>query len=332
MIMSQELIGNKFNSETSLLVTGGAGFIGSDFVKMIDESSLFKRIYVVDKLTYASDLRRLDGVTGNVELIQSCISNVTKYRNALSDCDFVVNFAAESHVDRSISSGVEFIESNIVGTYKLLEACRSLPNISLLHVSTDEVYGSLSYGEANENSPIRPSSIYSASKAASDLLALANFQTHSQRVCVTRCSNNYGPYQNSEKFIPRSINQLLKGENILLYGNGQNLREWIYVTDHNQALLSILARFEAGEVFNIGSRLRISNFDLAMMILNELGLPQDRIDFIEDRKGHDFRYALDSRKLLDSLGWKCSTTFDVGIAKTVDWYRNWYQVNKEVYV
>lgn len=331
MITTQELIGKEFNSDTSLLVTGGAGFIGSDFVKMVYNLSLFKKIYVVDKLTYASDLRRLEGVTDKVELIHASIEDVAKYRSVLTECEFVVNFAAESHVDRSISDGRDFIESNILGSYNLLEVCREFPKVSLLHVSTDEVYGSFPEGEADEISPIKPSSTYSASKAASDQLALANFMTHSQKVCIARCSNNYGPFQHSEKFIPRSINQLLLGRKILLYGSGLNQREWIFVSDHNSALLSLLSRFKAGDVFNIGSGFRITNLDLAKIILSELDLPEDRIDFIEDRKGHDFRYALNSKKIRSFVGWKCETSFERGIASTVNWYRNWFLEHNEVY-
>ena len=322
---------NKKLSESNILVTGGAGFIGANFVKMICLQKHCKKVYVIDSLSYAADLRRLDEVMSEIEFIKADLNEFGLYSNLLPNIDFVINFAAHTHVDRSIDNGFEFIQSNILGSYVLFEACRGHSKIKLIHISTDEVYGSLPKGEASEGATLNPSSIYSASKTSSDLLAFANYITHKQPVVITRCTNNFGPYQNSEKFIPTIINNLLLDKKVPIYGTGLNSREWIHVSDHNSAILSIMNHYQSGNVFNIGSRERISNYDLALKITKMLQKSTDLLEFVEDRKGHDFRYALDSSRIEFLIGWAPKISFDEGLKETVQWYKNWYDINKEVY-
>jgi dTDP-glucose 4,6-dehydratase len=322
---------NQKLSESNILVTGGAGFIGANFVKMVSLQKQCKKVYVIDSLSYAADLRRLDDVMSQIEFIKADFNDLTLYAKLLPDIDFVVNFAAQTHVDRSIDNGFEFIQSNIMGSYTLFEGCRSHSKIKLIHISTDEVYGSLPTGEASEDANLNPSSIYSASKTSSDLLAFANHITHKQPIVITRCTNNFGPYQNSEKFIPTIINNLLLDKKVPIYGSGLNSREWIHVSDHNSAILSIMNNYQSGNVFNIGSRERISNYDLAVRITKILHKSTDLLEFVEDRKGHDFRYALDSSRIESLIGWVPKISFDIGLNETVSWYENWYDTNGEVY-
>ena len=322
---------NQKLSESNILVTGGAGFIGANFVKMMSLNKHCKKVYVIDSLSYAADLRRLNDVMSEIEFIKADLNELHLYSKLLPDIDFVVNFAAQTHVDRSIEDGFEFIQSNIMGSYTLFEGCRKHSKIKLIHISTDEVYGSLPTGEASEGASLKPSSIYSASKTSSDLLAIANHITHKQPVVITRCTNNFGPYQNSEKFIPTIINNLLLDKKVPIYGSGLNSREWIHVSDHNSAILSIMSNYISGSVFNIGSRERISNYDLAVKITKILNKSSDLLEFVEDRKGHDFRYALDSSRIESLIGWAPKISFDVGLKETVGWYKNWYDTNKEVY-
>lgn len=320
-----------FPENTSVLVTGGAGFIGSDFVRTIDSYSSVRQIYVLDSFTYAADVRRLEGVSNKVEIINANLLDVSKYKNVLGECQFVIHMAAESHVDRSISSGHVFVESNILGSYELFEQCRIHPQLSLVHVSTDEVYGSRTIGESIETDVLKPTSAYSASKAASDLLALANFATHRQKIAITRCTNNFGPFQNSEKFLPTVINNALQGKPIPIYGNGLNQREWIHVSDHNQAVLRVLANFTAGEIFNIGSGVRLTNLEIAKQVLSVLDVNYTNLQFVEDRKGHDFRYALNSSKIRKQIDWDSQLDFFTGLRSTIEWYRNWFIENGECY-
>jgi dTDP-glucose 4,6-dehydratase len=324
---------NKYNipNNTSILVTGGAGFIGSDLVRKLDQDPTYKKIFIVDSFTYAADIRRLEGVSDRVEVIHTDVSDIDNYRTALSECQFVVHMAAESHVDRSILNGDNFVSSNVLGTFAVLEECRKFPQISFLHVSTDEVYGSKREGESLETDNLDPSSVYSASKAASDLLVLANYKTHQQRVAVTRCTNNFGPYQNGEKFLPTVINSALLGKSIPIYGNGLNQREWIHVSDHNEAILSLLGKFSSGEVFNIGSGQRIDNLQLAKDVLKILGQSVELISFVEDRKGHDFRYALNSSKIKKFNDWQPHFDYLASLETTVAWYKSWYETFGEVY-
>jgi dTDP-glucose 4,6-dehydratase len=313
------------------LVTGGAGFIGSDLIRKLDQIDSFKRIYVVDSFTYAADIRRLENVSSKVVIIQTDVSEIRNYGSALSECQYVVHMAAESHVDRSIANGSTFVSTNVLGSYVVLEECRKHPKISLVHVSTDEVYGSKSEGESLETDNIEPSSAYSASKASSDLLVLANFKTHNQRILVTRCTNNLGPYQNGEKFLPTVINNALLGKAIPIYGNGLNQREWIHVSDHNEAILALIQDFKSGEVFNIGSGERINNLRLASDVLKILGISDELITFVEDRKGHDFRYALDSSKIRQLTGWTAQHSYLQALERTVAWYKKWFATHGEIY-
>ena len=318
-------------NNSTILVTGGAGFIGSDLVRTLDENSSFKRIFVLDSFTYAADERRLESVSDKVEVIHGNVNEISKYESVLNECQYVVHMAAESHVDRSISEGSTFISSNIQGSYAVLEACRHIPEISLIHVSTDEVYGSIKDGESLESDGLLPSSAYSASKASSDLLAIANHITHGQKVLITRCTNNFGPYQNSEKFLPTVINSVLTGKPIPIYGNGLNQREWIHVSDHNSAILAAIENFKAGEILNIGSGVRVSNIQLANDVLTILGGSKDLISFVEDRKGHDFRYALNSSKIRNLTQWRPRMEYQEALVETVTWYKTWFTKMGEVY-
>jgi len=316
---------------SKILVSGGAGFIGSNFVRTHDANKTFKKIYVLDSFSYAADMERLKGLSSAVEIIKASLSETKKYVSVLKDCNYVVNMAAESHVDRSITNGFPFIDSNIVGSFELFEACRHLQNISLIHVSTDEVYGSTKQGEFIESDALSPTSIYSSSKAASDLLAMANFRTHQQRLVITRCTNNFGPYQNSEKFIPTVINNCSLEKPIPIYGDGSNQREWIHVSDHNSALLAILKNFKPGNIYNIGSGVSISNLDLAHQIIRLIGASENLIKFVEDRKGHDFRYALNCSKIRETLGWQPEQNYDESLSQTIKWYQDWFNARGMVY-
>jgi dTDP-glucose 4,6-dehydratase len=313
------------------MVTGGAGFIGSDLIRKLDQIQSFKRVYVVDSFTYAADIRRLKNVSSKVEIIQTDVSEIRNYGLALSECQYVVHMAAESHVDRSIANGSTFVSTNVLGSYAVLEECRKNPKILLVHVSTDEVYGSKNEGESLETDNIEPSSAYSASKAASDLLVLANFKTHHQQILVTRCTNNFGPYQNGEKFLPTVINNALLGKAVPIYGNGLNQREWIHVSDHNEAILALIQDFKSGEVFNIGSGERVNNLRLASDVLRILGISDELITFVEDRKGHDFRYSLDSSKIRQLTGWKPQHNYLQSLEITVAWYKDWFTMHGEIY-
>jgi dTDP-glucose 4,6-dehydratase len=318
-------------NKSTILITGGAGFIGSDLARTLDENSNYKRIFILDSFTYAADARRLESVSDKVEIIKGDVNKITKYETMLKECQYVVHMAAESHVDRSISEGSTFISSNIQGSYAVFEACRSIPTISLIHVSTDEVYGSIENGESRESDALAPSSAYSASKASSDLLAIANHVTHGQKVLITRCTNNFGPYQNSEKFLPKVINSILTEKPIPIYGNGLNQREWIHVSDHNAAILAAIENFKAGEILNIGSGMRVSNIQLARDVLTILGGNRDLISFVDDRKGHDFRYALNSSKIRNLTHWKPRMEYKNALVETVNWYKNWFIRTGEVY-
>ena len=306
----------------SILITGGAGFIGSEFVRQIFTQGYYSKIYVLDKLTYASDLRRIENELKDksVELLEFDVNQTNKYISVLPECAEIVHFAAESHVDRSIAEGFPFLNTNIVGTYNLLEAVRMHSTARTLLVSTDEVYGSIEKLEASEDFNLDPSSIYSASKASADIIGIANFKTHNQDLVISRCCNNYGPFQNSEKFIPLAIENLLSGKNVPVYGNGLNIREWVHISDHVSALLLIMNLGKPGSIYNIGTSDRFSNLELLRLILGELQLDESRVDFVKDRLGHDKRYALNSSKILRELGWKPKIDFKSGIAETVRWH------------
>jgi dTDP-glucose 4,6-dehydratase len=308
---------------TSVLITGGAGFIGSEAVRFLARSDRFRKIYVVDKLTYAGDLRRIEQELLNpaIEFIESDVNNVGNYRKVLKECTAVIHFAAESHVDRSISDGSPFISSNIAGTYSLLTATQEFPSVRTLLVSTDEVYGSIAVGEANEGFPINPSSVYSASKASADLLALAQVSTFRQDLVITRCCNNYGPWQDVEKVIPTFISNILAGRGIPVYGSGENVREWIHVRDHVAGILLALEKGASGETYNIGTGLRVNNLELAEKLISFSPSSASEIKHVDDRLGHDFRYAINSEKIRVDLGWSPEVSFESGLKETFDWYK-----------
>jgi dTDP-glucose 4,6-dehydratase len=314
--------------KNSIVITGGAGFIGSEFVRQAVERQQYSKIFVLDKLTYASDLNRIkkELETNNVELIEADVTDSHKYSKVLKECFRIVHFAAESHVDKSISNGNPFIHSNIVGTFTILESARLNSVNRVLLVSTDEVYGSIESGEFLEKDILNPSSTYSASKSASDLLALAQHKTFKQDIIVARCVNNYGAWQHKEKFIPNAVDRALKGEQILLYGNGLNVREWIHVSDHVCALNLILEHGNSGEIFNIGSGERLTNFDIALEILRILGKNSDQIKFIDDRPGHDFRYAVNSKKVRNTFNWSPKVNFKQGLKELI----NFSKVNQDL--
>jgi dTDP-glucose 4,6-dehydratase len=308
-----------------LLVTGGAGFIGSCFIRMAIQDQWSSRTIVFDKLTYAGNLDNLAPVAGHKEFrfVQADICDMDQVEETLSDehPDAIVHFAAESHVDRSIHSPAPAIQTNFNGTFTLLEAARKFKIPRFLHVSTDEVYGSIGASlEADENFPLRASSPYSASKAASDLLALSYFSTYRLNVTVTRASNNYGPYQFPEKLIPLMISNALEDKPLPVYGDGQQVRDWLYVEDHCRALLAALRSGRAGEIYNIGGNCSLPNLEVVQRILQATGKPTSLIRPVTDRPGHDRRYALKNEKLSVETGWQPRMGFNEGLAKTVAWY------------
>ncbi|WP_245577971.1 dTDP-glucose 4,6-dehydratase [Alicyclobacillus herbarius] len=304
-----------------ILVTGGAGFIGSHFCRHMLASDARVEIVNLDALTYAGSLENLKGLDDRHQFVHGDICDHRVVYRAMAGVDAVVHFAAESHVDRSIAASGQFVRTNVEGTRVLLECARQLRVEKFVQVSTDEVYGSLGDdGQFTEQSPLMPNSPYSASKAAADLLARAYFKTYGVPVCITRCSNNYGPYQHPEKLIPRLIIHALTGRTLPIYGNGLNVRDWIHVRDHCRALERVLYRGVPGEVYNVGANNEQTNLSIAEHILSLLGLDESRIEFVSDRPGHDFRYALDASKLRQQLGWRPSYDFRQGLADTVRWY------------
>lgn len=310
-----------------LLVTGGAGFIGSNYIRYALSAHPDYHVINLDNLTYAGNLENLKDV--------EALPNYTFVRGDICDrkvleglkFDAILNFAAESHVDRSILDASPFLQTNIIGTHNLLETARQRDCV-FLHVSTDEVYGSTEDGSFNEGSPLRPNSPYAASKASSDLLVRAYVETYKVRAVITRCSNNYGPYQFPEKLIPLVIINALNRKPVPVYGDGRNVRDWIYVTDHCKAVDAVLHKGKAGEVYNIGSRNERPNVEVIKLLLRKIAgrLGQDEgklidlITFVRDRAGHDRRYAIDPSRIESRLGWKPEMSFDEGISKTIDWY------------
>lgn len=319
----------------TLLVTGGAGFIGSNFIfYMLKKYDC--RIVCADCLTYAGNFSTLKSVAENPNFrfakINICDRESTEKLFAEENFDFVINFAAESHVDRSIENPQVFLETNIIGTGILMDACRKFGNIPFHQVSTDEVYGDLPLNRPDmfftENTPIHTSSPYSSSKASADLLALAYFRTYGLPVTVSRCSNNYGPYQFPEKLIPLMIINALKDRPLPVYGQGINVRDWLYVEDHCKAIDLIMQKGKKGQVYNVGGHNEMKNIDIVKLILKELNKPESLITFVTDRKGHDLRYAIDPEKIHSEMGWLPETEFSRGIKKTVKWYldnKDWWE-------
>src|SRR5574344_1082886 len=308
---------------TTILVTGGAGFIGSCFVRhMLKKHSDYK-IINLDALTYAGNIENLNDIKDNpnYSFIHGNICDRKLVRELIDRCDCVVNFAAESHVDNSIKHPEIFVETNVQGTLNLLQSCKELGIERYLQVSTDEVYGTLGKtGFFTETTPMAPNSPYSASKASADMLTRAFYETYKLPVLTTRCSNNYGPYQYPEKLIPFFIMQLLKGEKVPVYGDGMNVRDWLYVYDHCNAIDTVLHSGKVGEVYNIGGHNEKTNMEITHLILDAMGKGEDSIEYVADRLGHDKRYAISNDKITSELGWEPSITFEEGIKLTIDWY------------
>ncbi|KAF0152680.1 MAG: dTDP-glucose 4 6-dehydratase [Ignavibacteria bacterium] len=317
----------------NILVTGGAGFIGSNFINHIlsERDDVF--IFNLDKLTYAGNLENLKPVEGkkNYQFIRGDITNneLVDYIFKKYSIKYVINFAAESHVDRSILGSEIFYRTNVIGTNVLLEASRRYNIEKFLQVSTDEVYGSLgSTGLFTETTPITTNSPYSSSKAAADLMVQAFHHTYGLPTVITRCSNNYGPLQFPEKLIPLMIINTLNGKRLPIYGDGLNVRDWIYVIDHNKAVELVFEKGRAGEVYNIGASREMKNIEIVKLILNKLGKTEDMIEYVKDRPGHDRRYAIDSTKIQTELGWKPTFEFEQAMDNTIEWYlanKDWWQ-------
>lgn len=312
----------------TILVTGGAGFIGTNFIFYWQKAHPEDRIVCLDKLTYAGNLKNLEGVKqkDNFRFVKGDICDRDNVFALFEEehPDYVVNFAAESHVDRSIEEPELFLRTNVLGTQVLLDACREYGVKRFHQISTDEVYGDLPLDKLEllftEVSPIRPSSPYSATKAAADLLVQAYYRTYELPVTISRCSNNYGPYQHEEKLIPLMITNACQNKNLPVYGEGRNVRDWIYVEDHCRAVDLILQNGKEGEVYNVGGSNEWRNIEIVKLICKELGKPEELIAHVTDRKGHDLRYAIDATKLRTELGWKPEMTFEKGLKETITWY------------
>jgi dTDP-glucose 4,6-dehydratase len=314
-----------------ILVTGGAGFIGSHYVRTLltggYQGHTDAVVTILDKLTYAGNLANLDPVADRFSFVHGDIGDAALLAGVLPGHDAVVNFAAETHVDRSIAGAAEFVTTNVAGVQVLLDACRLAGVPRVVQVSTDEVYGSIAAGSWTETSPLQPSSPYSAAKAGGDLLALAYARTYGMHVSVTRCCNNYGPYQYPEKVIPLFVTNLLDGKPIPLYGDGRNVRDWLHVDDHCRGVQLVLTRGEPGRVYHIGGDTELANRDLAAAILDACGAPPDMVVPVADRPGHDLRYSLDD-SLLRSMGYAPRIPFAEGLKATVEWYaanRSWWE-------
>ena len=308
-----------------LLVTGGAGFIGSCFVRHILNKYPDYKVINLDALTYCGNLANLKDVENNpnYRFVHGNICDRKLVRELISEVDCVVNFAAESHVDNSIKHPEIFIETNVQGTLNLLQASKEIGIERYLQVSTDEVYGTLGKtGYFYETTPLAPNSPYSASKASADMLVRAYFETYKLPVLTTRCSNNYGPYQYPEKLIPFFISKLLRGEKVPVYGDGLNVRDWLYVYDHCAAIDTVLHKGRLGEVYNIGGHNEKTNLEITYLILEAMGKDESSIEYVQDRLGHDRRYAISNDKITSELGWKPSVTFEQGIKMTIEWYLN----------
>ncbi|MGZ4555485.1 MAG: dTDP-glucose 4,6-dehydratase [Mycobacteriaceae bacterium] len=317
-----------------LLVTGGAGFIGSNFVQQTVRERPDHQVTVLDALTYAGNRSSLDPVADAIEFVHGSIADAELVDRLVGECDVVVNFAAESHNDNSLAEPEPFLQTNLVGTYRLLEAVRH-HSVRMHHVSTDEVFGDLELDDPKkftEDTPYRPSSPYSSTKAGADLLVRAWVRSFGLAATISNCSNNYGPYQHVEKFIPRQVTNVLSGVKPKVYGTGANVRDWIHVDDHNRALHAVLDRGRLGETYLIGADGEVDNLTVVRTILRVLGKPEDWFDFVSDRPGHDLRYAIDAGKLRTELGWTPEfADLESGLASTVQWYadhREWWEPAK----
>ena len=306
-----------------IFVTGAAGFIGSNFVHYL-KSNTYENIVILDKLTYAASTDNLNPHTFPIEIVdiadkKKLVRVFQKYRP-----QFIFHFAAESHVDNSIEDATPFVETNVTGTLNLLELSVMYNVEKFHHISTDEVYGSLGYDDPlfTEETPYNPQNPYSASKAASDHFVTAFGNTYGLPILITNCSNNYGPRQNKEKLIPKTINNILQGKKIPVYAQGQNIRDWIYVEDHCRAILEVWYGGGVGQKYNIGGECEVANIDLVKTIIRLMGASEDLIEFVDDRPGHDLRYAIDNAKIKNTVGFKPQHTLEEGLLKTINWYKN----------
>jgi dTDP-glucose 4,6-dehydratase len=321
-----------------MLVTGGAGFIGSHYVRTVLEDcwglDAPESVVVLDKLTYAGTTTNLTEVLDDPRLrfVEGDILDRALVDDLMAEADVVVHFAAESHVDRSIMGAADFVMTNVVGTQTLLDSALQHGITKFVHVSTDEVYGSIDEGSWDEEQPLEPNSPYSASKASSDLIARSYWRTHKLPVCVTRCSNNYGPHQFPEKVIPLFITNLLDGGTVPLYGEGANVRDWLHVDDHCRGIHLVLGGGRPGEVYNIGGGTEMPNKELTARLLAACSADWDSVEYVEDRKGHDLRYSVDISKIARELGYEPAVAFESGLADTVQWYaenRSWWEPLKD---
>ncbi len=320
-----------------ILVTGGAGFIGSNFVRMALTDRLavkdIEKLTVLDALTYAGDEENLSPVANDSRyvFVKGDIRDEKLVDNLMKTHEVVVHFAAESHVDRSIEGGSEFVSTNVMGTQVLLDAARRNNVRRFVHISTDEVYGSIEEGAWPEDHQLLPNSPYSASKAGSDLLVRAYHRTHKLDTIITRCSNNYGHYQFPEKVIPLFVTNILEGKKVPLYGQGLNVRDWLHVDDHCRGIALALTKGRAGEIYNIGGGTELTNLELTYKILEVMGVGEEVIERVEDRKGHDLRYSVDISKISSELGYRPEVNFDEGLKATANWYKenqNWWKKHK----
>nr|AHW57787.1 PgaH1 [Streptomyces sp. PGA64] len=318
-----------------VLVTGGAGFIGSHYTRTILDGGApgweDADVTVLDRLTYAGNRDNLPASHPRLTFVEGDICDAGLLREILPGHDAVVHFAAESHVDRSLHSAAEFVRTNVGGTQSVLDGCLATGVERVVHVSTDEVYGSIAEGAWTEEWPLLPNSPYAASKASSDLIARSYWRTHGLNVSITRCSNNYGPYQHPEKLIPLFVTNLLEGKQVPLYGDGRNIREWLHVDDHCRAIQLVLTRGRAGEIYNVGGGNEQTNLQITDRLLDLLNADPSMVRRVRDRKGHDLRYALDETKIREELGYAPAISFEDGLADTVAWYRdnpNWWKAVK----
>ena len=321
-----------------VLVTGGAGFIGSHYVRQLVGGAYpafaDAEVVVLDKLTYAGNEANLAPVADSPRLrfVQGDICDAELVGELMTGTDVVVHFAAQSHVDRSITGAAEFVVTNVLGTQTLLQAALNANIGKFVHISTDEVYGSIDSGSWTEEQPLEPNSPYSAAKAGSDLIARSYFRTHGLPVCVTRCSNNYGEYQFPEKVVPLFVTNLMDGKKVPLYGDGLNIRDWLHVDDHCRGIQLVVEGGRAGEVYNIGGGTELTNYDLTGKLLEAMGADWDMVERVTDRKGHDRRYSVDISKISAELGYKPQVPFEEGLARTVAWYKEnrvWWESLKE---
>jgi len=320
---------------TKMLITGGLGFIGSNFVRLTLKERPEYEITVIDNMTYAGNPKTLDDIKDSITFIKADITDLGVIEKLVQDNDIIIHFAAESHNDNSLEDAWPFINTNIIGTFRILEAVKKYDK-RLHHISTDEVYGDLELDDPNkfsEKTPYNPSSPYSSTKASSDLLVRAWVRSFGIKATISNCSNNYGPYQHVEKFIPRQITNILNNEKPKLYGSGENVRDWIHVDDHNSAVHLIIDKGKIGETYMIGANGEKSNREVLLLILNLMNKKADFYEQVNDRKGHDLRYAIDATKIRNDLGWKPKyTNFEEGLKATIAWYKDnpsWWEEDKK---